>query len=311
MWFKKRPEKQEQNSSSGHKIAEGINFPAFETAVDVLSPFSGEWEAFFKGEGYDFSDLREWQPGDPVSRMHIPSSVKTGKDFVVERIPERSLSVVVVGDFSDSINKNEILKTMRTVAILLVSKGAISQDNELEFIAFSNILEEYIPSSFSPIQRDRIWQTVGKLEENIRAKNGAKTTDFSVVASALNGLAPAKSIVFCISDFWVPIDQTERLIKEAGQFDFVPVLLDSGIVWDSLPPGRFLCSFQGAEEKAGAGLAFVDSGEAKKKEEKRILALQSLFERYGLAYVHLKNTDPFDCVAEFTKCFRKKIQQRR
>lgn len=48
-----------------------------------------------RGEGGDFRGLRPYQPGDPVRRIHWPSTARTGRPMLIERAAEQASRVLV------------------------------------------------------------------------------------------------------------------------------------------------------------------------------------------------------------------------
>ena len=68
----------------------------------VESLFSGEYRSVFKGRGMEFSDVREYQPGDDVRAIDWNVTARRGHLFVKEHVEERELSVLLIVDCSAS-----------------------------------------------------------------------------------------------------------------------------------------------------------------------------------------------------------------
>lgn len=311
MWWKRRSEKQSKELPREGWESK-VSFPPLETLRDALSLLPGEWESFFRGIGYEFADLRPFQPGDEGMRIHIPSLIKTGKKLVIERVPERSLDVTIVVDFSDSINSSELLRALRRLAVILPSVGAIDQDNSLSFIGFSDKAEEYFPFSTSPIQIQRIWNRL--LLEKEKTTTAKRRTDFSAAEAAIAKFCPAESLIFFVSDFLVSRESRAKLLSAvARRFDFTPVVLDWSGFFENFPSGSWLISATDAE--VGTSQSIFLSGSQRNKlagwARAHLAELEEQFLQYKLTYVVLKSLDLIHCRDEFTKCFRKKIQQRR
>ena len=72
------------------------------TARLVESLFSGEYHSIFKGRGLEFSDVREYQPGDDVRSIDWNVTARRGHLFVKEFVEERQLNALIVVDLSAS-----------------------------------------------------------------------------------------------------------------------------------------------------------------------------------------------------------------
>ena len=68
----------------------------------VESLFSGEYHSIFKGRGLEFSDVREYQPGDDVRAIDWNVTARRGRLFVKELVEERQLNALVIVDLSAS-----------------------------------------------------------------------------------------------------------------------------------------------------------------------------------------------------------------
>ena len=70
----------------------------------VNEVFSGEYHSVFKGRGMEFSEVREYQPGDDVRTIDWNVSARTGHPFVKVFEEERELTVMLLVDVSSSGN---------------------------------------------------------------------------------------------------------------------------------------------------------------------------------------------------------------
>src|SRR5690606_32196861 len=70
----------------------------------VRESFGGEYHSCFKGEGIDFEDFREYQPGDEVRAIDWNVTARMGHPFVKKFTEEREMTVFVCVDISASGN---------------------------------------------------------------------------------------------------------------------------------------------------------------------------------------------------------------
>ena len=68
----------------------------------VEDVFSGEYHSIFKGLGMEFSEVREYQPGDDVRSIDWNVTARMGQPYVKKFIEERELTVVFLVDASAS-----------------------------------------------------------------------------------------------------------------------------------------------------------------------------------------------------------------
>jgi len=68
----------------------------------VNSVFTGEYRSVFKGQGMEFSEVREYQPGDEVRSIDWNVTARMRRPFVKRYVEERELTVMLVVDLSGS-----------------------------------------------------------------------------------------------------------------------------------------------------------------------------------------------------------------
>jgi len=68
----------------------------------VSEALAGSYHSAFKGQGIDFEEVREYQPGDEVRSIDWNVTAKMGLPFVKQYREERELTIVLAIDISDS-----------------------------------------------------------------------------------------------------------------------------------------------------------------------------------------------------------------
>src|SRR5688500_20123425 len=76
----------------------------------VNSVFTGESRSVFKGQGMEFSEVREYQPGDEVRSIDWNVTARMGRPFVKRYIAERELTVMLVADLSGSERGGTVMR---------------------------------------------------------------------------------------------------------------------------------------------------------------------------------------------------------
>ena len=63
---------------------------------------AGEYVSAFKGRGMEFSEVREYQPGDDVRLIDWNVTARMNQPFIKEFIEERQLTLMLLVDVSSS-----------------------------------------------------------------------------------------------------------------------------------------------------------------------------------------------------------------
>ena len=72
------------------------------TRRQVTSVFAGEFESAFKGEGLEFEEVREYQPGDEIRSIDWNVTARSGFPHIKRYREERELSIYFLVDCSPS-----------------------------------------------------------------------------------------------------------------------------------------------------------------------------------------------------------------
>ena len=84
----------------------------------VNSVFTGEYRSVFKGQGMEFSEVREYQPGDEVRSIDWNVTARMRRPFVKRYIEERELTVMLVVDLSGSERFGTVKRRTPTRSLL-------------------------------------------------------------------------------------------------------------------------------------------------------------------------------------------------
>ncbi len=169
--------------------------------VDDL--FAGEYESAFKGEGIEFAEVREYEPGDDVRSIDWNVTARTGKPFVKRFIEERQLTVVYAVDTSASAMFGTV---GRTKARLLAEVGAAisvaaqSKRDRVGLMRFSDGVEQYIPPGRGPRHLLRL------MRELLEAEPAGRGEAIAEAVERLNRLLRRRAVVFIAGDWMLPED---------------------------------------------------------------------------------------------------------
>jgi uncharacterized protein (DUF58 family) len=176
------------------------------TGKIVNDIFAGEYKSVFKGRGMEFSEVRDYQPGDDVKTIDWNVSARYGNLFVKKFVEERELTIILLIDVSGSqmfgSRKSKIDLAAELAGILGFS--AMENNDRIGVILFSDRIEKFIPPKKGRKHCLRIISEVLSAE----ARSG---TDIHLALDYLNSVVRKKAVVFLVSDF---LDSGyEKLVK--------------------------------------------------------------------------------------------------
>ena len=163
----------------------------------VYTLLSGHNLSKLHGEGYDFSELREYQIGDDIRKINWTISAKLGKAYIKELHANRELSVCVTTFMAGSLyfaDGNEKQKLVAQIATVL---GYATQHNSDLFTGISYV-QNY---TFATPPTKQIYH-VEEFSRKVFNADVLKTRlDYELILSDLFKRLLKPSLVFVIGDF--------------------------------------------------------------------------------------------------------------
>ncbi len=188
----------------------------------VNSRFVGEYHSVFKGQGMEFSEVREYQPGDEVRTIDWNVSARMRRLFVKQYVEERELTVLLIVDTSGSSRFGTGDRDKQSMAAELAAVLALTatrNNDRVGLILCSDHPEHIVPPRKGRRHALRLVRDVLAWPTSGRATNLATALDYAV------RLLPHHAIVFVISDFVTPtIERQLRMLSQ--RHDLVAVVLD-------------------------------------------------------------------------------------
>ncbi len=165
----------------------------------VSEMFLGAYESVFKGQGLEFEEVREYQPGDDVRMIDWNVTARMGKPFVKKFRHERELRVFLVVDISPSLLfgtqgklKSEVAAEVAAALIL----AAIRSNDRVGLLLFTDRIEKFIPP------RKGIRHAHRLIRELLFTQPQGRGTDLAVALEFLQRLTRRRrSVIFLFSDF--------------------------------------------------------------------------------------------------------------
>lgn len=166
------------------------------TKRQVFSEIPGNNPSIFKGEGFDFVELREYSQGDDVKKIDWLISAKLQKPYVKLYKEERELNVIVALMLGGSMHfgTKRLKGEVALEAASIVGFSAIKNQDSFSYFLFADKL-------YSFIKPTKKINAVFKMDDDISRFNPlGKKIDFKVLVDRLYKIK-RKSLIFIISDF--------------------------------------------------------------------------------------------------------------
>ena len=282
------------------KLLKQIKNLHIQTKDLVESIESGAYNSKFRGGGIEFSEVREYIPGDDVKRIDWNVSARHNNLFVKEFVEENELNVYLILDLSASNNFGFIkskLELSFEVAVSLMFL-ALKNNDKIGLGIFTDNLEKFIPSKKGKRQVIRI------LKQLIEHEPKSKKTDIMKSLSSLKNKLKRKSVIYIISDFMS--DEYEKPLKFLKLHHQV-ILINISDIHEKEIPEIGYAYFEDAE--TGEQVLVNTSSKNFQKQyakhmNENIKKNQRDMNRIGIDMINLSNEESFDIT--INKYFRNK-----
>ena len=181
-------------SAELYKKIQGFHFRTRYLANDL---FAGQYESAFKGQGIEFAEVREYQPGDDIRCIDWNVSARFGHPFVKVFHEERELTVMLLLDLSGSHlfgTKNKLKRDLLAEIAGMLAFLAIRTNDKVGAVLFSSQVEKFIPPQKGATH---VWRLI---KEIFTYEPQQLTTHIDGALSYLNRVVKRHAIVFLISD---------------------------------------------------------------------------------------------------------------
>lgn len=211
-WFQVPVSEPEQDNSLSPELMQRIKAIQVKTNYLVNDIMAGEYVSAFKGRGMEFSEVREYQPGDDVRLIDWNVTARMNQPFIKEFKEERELTLMLLVDVSSSGGfgsdkkfKNEVSAEIASI----LAFAAIKNNDKIGLIVFSDKIEHSIPPKKG---KAHIWNIIRTI---LNFKPEGKGTNLSLPLEYLLNIQKRKTTAFLISDFQA--EDYETTLRQAKQ----------------------------------------------------------------------------------------------
>jgi uncharacterized protein (DUF58 family) len=170
------------------------------TGILVGGLQSGLHHSIFRGQGIEFSEIREYVPGDDIRSIDWKVTARYGHPFIKEYTEERDQTFYFMADCSGSGSFGSDTSRQQKILELVAGLGfaALKNNDRVGLCLFSDRVEKFIPA-----KRGRK-HLVGILNTLIDQRPVSDRTDLGAAVQFLSKVLSRRSSVIILSDFISP-----------------------------------------------------------------------------------------------------------
>jgi uncharacterized protein (DUF58 family) len=232
----------------------------------------GDYRSLHRGAGIDFTDLREYEPGDDLRHIEWNVTARLDAPFVRQYVEDREITTWLLLDLSASMGfgpvdrqKDLVVAEIATTVAHVLTRGG----SQVGAVLFDTGVVAVIPPASGRNQVLRIAKAVLDQRDRAAAPSGGRPTDLGVLFRTAAGLARRRSLVLVVSDF-ISVDGWERQLGRLAQRHEVVALQVSDPREFGLPD---VGSIYVEDAETGEQI-FVDTGDAGFRERLRTVAAE-------------------------------------
>lgn len=201
----------------------------------VRESFGGEYHSCFRGEGIDFEDFREYQPGDEVRSIDWNVTARMGAPFVKKFTEQREMTVILAIDVSASGNYGSLGPSKREImaeVAALLAFSALQNKDKVGLILFTDEVELFVPAKKGSSHALRL------IREILYCRPTRRQTHLSAPVHILKNHLRRRSLIFLISDFLFDENITNELRIVSRKHDLVAIQVSDPAEFELPAAGR-------------------------------------------------------------------------
>jgi uncharacterized protein (DUF58 family) len=270
----------------------------------IRAGFAGDYHSAFHGRGIEFSQVREYQPGDDVRTIDWNVTARSGVPHVKEFIEERDLTVIVAIDVSGSMAFGSVDWRKCDIAAELAAVfafSAVQNSDRIGLLLFSNRVHRYIAPRRGRMHAQVIVRAV--VDAAMRGAGGI--ADLDAAARYLEQVSARRAVVIVISDF---LDQNfERTMRRLDLKHDVVAIAVGDPREERFPEGGLV---QVVDAESGVVRLIALSGaDVVRRAAARVNVNERRFRAAGIDHLSVSTAIPYD--RELLRFFRERAVRRR
>ena len=191
------------------------------TKNKAYGSLSGNYYSVFKGQGLEFSEIREYRIGDDVRAIDWKVTARLNSPHIKEFIEERNLQVYLMIDMSGSGSfGNNVSKKYKALEVAAsLAFNAIRNNDTVGAFLFTNKLEKFIPAKGG---KKHMLQILNEID-SFKAKS--KNTNIAACLNKISKILKKPSLLIIISDFFDSGNYAKELRVMHKKHDIVSIMI--------------------------------------------------------------------------------------
>lgn len=298
------PEEESSGRTDCRDLIRRISDVEIYTKIYVEGLQAGQHMSVFKGQGIEFTDIREYVPGDDIRAIDWNVTARLNHPYIKEFTEERDQTFYLVADYSGSAAFGlEIPKFERMIEIsAAIGFAALKNNDRVGLCIFTDRVEKFIPARRGRKHLIRMLNTM----ISFTPESGA--TDIAPAVTFLSKAVKRRSSIILISDFYT--DNFQRSLRILNKRHEVIALRLTDPRESELPDVGLI---ELEDPETGEQILVDTSDDYLRKEFSRSVAeenekISSSFRRCRIGCADIKTTDKYDIVLK--KFFSGEIRRR-
>jgi uncharacterized protein (DUF58 family) len=166
----------------------------------IRAGFAGDYHSAFHGRGIEFSQVREYMPGDDIRTIDWNVTARTGVPHVKEFIEERDLTILLAVDVSGSMAFGSVDWRKCDLAAELAAVfafSAVENSDRIGLLLFADTVRMFVP----PRRGRAHAQVIVRAVVDAAMRGVAGNADFEHAGRFLERVAVKRAVVLVLSDF--------------------------------------------------------------------------------------------------------------
>jgi uncharacterized protein (DUF58 family) len=188
----------------------------------IRTGFAGDYHSAFHGRGIEFSQVREYQPGDDVRTIDWNVTARSSVPYVKEFVEERDLTVIVAVDVSGSMGFGSLDRRKCDLAAELTAVfafAAVENADRIGLLFFADGVRTYLPP-----RRGTTHARLAVRTAIDQAGQCGGVAQIEAAARFLERVTPNRAVLLLISDF-LQLDFERTVRRLSTRHDLIAVAI--------------------------------------------------------------------------------------
>jgi uncharacterized protein (DUF58 family) len=255
----------------------------------IRAGFAGDYHSAFHGRGIEFSQVREYIPGDDIRTIDWNVTARSGVPHVKEFIEERDLTVIIAVDVSGSMRFGSVDWRKGDIAAELASIfafSAVENSDRAGLLLFSDAIRTFIP----PRRGRAHAQVIVRAAVDEAMRGGRGEADMDAAAAFLERVAIRRAVILVVSDF-LDVHFEKPLHRLNRKHDVVAIpIVDPR---EERFPAGGLIRLQDMEKET-ARLVSLQRADVSRRAAQRRETLERRFRKAEIDHLFVSTAQPYD-----------------